>query len=187
VGDIWPYGPPAYADYNECYTAVIAQHKSVTTAQILAAIAGAESSYDYRVINDTPATGDYSVGLWQVNYYGSLYAGRAAEFGTPQQLVAGGINRQVIAAIAIASGQGFSAWSTYNNGAYRRYLPGGVQTPPPTGTGGTGNAVNTKISPPTEDYSGTVLNVADQFQRGAVALQNTYNALRAVKDTNPRG
>lgn len=128
MGDIWPYGPPAYVTWQAAFDEAMTWFGDAGIAATFAAIGTAESGLDYRVINDTPATGDYSVGIWQINYFGSLYAGRAHDYGTPQQLVEGGLTRQFYAAMGIYHGQGFRAWSTYNNGAYRAYLHG--YTPP---------------------------------------------------------
>lgn len=124
MGDIFPYGGPAFVTWQQAYNEAYTWFGNSSIAATFAAIASAESGLDWRVINDTPATGDYSVGLWQINYYGSLYAGRAKAYGTPQQLVEGGLTRQFYAAMGIYYSQGFGAWSTYNNGAYRAYLHG---------------------------------------------------------------
>jgi len=134
MGDIFPYGGPAYVTWQQCFNEAMLWFNNSSVAATFAAIASAESGLDYRVINDTPSTGDYSVGLWQINYYGSLYAGRAKDYGTPQQLVEGGLTRQFYAAMGVYHGQGFGAWSTYNNGAYRAYLHGYS----PAGGGNTG-------------------------------------------------
>lgn len=158
MGDTWPYGGPAYVTWQDCFTQMNSLGRSANDCAIFAAIAQAESSLDYRVVNDTPATGDLSVGLWQINYYGSLYASRAAEFGTPAQLVAGGLYRQALAANAIGQNS-FTPWSTFNNGAYLQYLHGGV---PPGGGGGSG-------SPPTIQQGSTGPYV--------ITLQNDLNVL----------
>lgn len=134
MGDIWPYGPPAFNTWQQIYDEAYTWFGNSSIAATFAAIASAESGLDYRIINDTPATGDYSVGDFQVNYYGSLYAPRAAAYGTPQQLVEGGLSRQFYAARAIYLGSGFRAWSTYNSGAFRAYLHGYA----PAGGGSTG-------------------------------------------------
>lgn len=107
-----------------------------TKSAIMAAIAEAESGLDYTVINDTPATGDYSVGLWQINYYDGLYSSRAAQFGTPCQLARSGLGGQARAALAIqAQAGGYTPWTTYTSGAYRRYLHGGAPGSPPPSAG----------------------------------------------------
>lgn len=136
MGDTWPYGPPAYVTWQAAYNEAFTWFANSSIAATFAAIASAESGLDYTVVNNTPSTGDLSVGLWQINYYAGLYASRAAEFGTPQQLVQGGLSRQFVAARALYAASGFTPWSTYNNGAYRNYLHG---FSPPSGgnVGGT--------------------------------------------------
>ena len=138
MGDIWPYGPPDRVGYNVLYNSVIAAGGNAIEANNLAAIGMAESGSDIHVINNTPATGDYSVGAFQINYYASLYGPRSAEFGTPQQLVESGSQGQAHAALVILGQQGFGAWSTYTSGAYAQFLNGAGGSPPQTGPGGTG-------------------------------------------------
>jgi len=133
MGDIWPYGPPRYTNWQQCYDALRALGFDKGTANTLAAIAGAESSYDLAVVNDTPSSGDYSVGAWQINYFNGLYAGRVAEFGTPKHLAQSSVSNQAHAAQQIWSSQGLKAWSTYTSGAYKAYLHGNLPAgPPPT-------------------------------------------------------
>jgi hypothetical protein len=139
--DIWlPGHPPAYTDWQACVTELEHLGMDHANAEILAAIGGPESGYDYTVINDTPATGDYSVGIWQVNYLGSLYAERSKQFGTPEQMVTDGIFRQAPAAYAIWREQGWMAWSTtYTSGRWRAFIGSGPVPqpgqPPPGGNG----------------------------------------------------
>ena len=110
--------------------------RDATKSDIMAAIGQAESGNDISVINDTPQTGDYSVGEWQINYYGSLDGPRTAAFGTPCALVRGGLGAQARAALAIQAARGgYEDWSTYNSGAYRKYLHGAVATSPPPSIG----------------------------------------------------
>lgn len=130
MGDIWPYGKPRYTNWAQAYDALRALGLSEANANILAAIPGAESGYDLSVINDTPSTGDYSVGTWQVNYYGNLYAGRVRQFGTPKHLAQSSVSVQASAAHQIWAEQGFSAWSTYTSGAYKAYLHGNLPSGP---------------------------------------------------------
>ena len=102
-----------------------------SAAPVAAAIAEAESSGRTDALNDNPATGDYSVGPWQINYFGSLRPGRTAQFGSPEQLLASPL-RDARAAVSISNqGANFNPWTTYTSGAYRGFLPGGVaQTGP---------------------------------------------------------
>lgn len=153
MGDQWPWGPAKYATYATCQAHLATQGMDAANARIGAAVATAESSRDLTVLNNTPATGDYSVGAWQVNYYGSLYPGRAAAFGTPRQLALGGISKQSYAAYTIwLDAGGWTPWSTYNSGAYKQYLsgggggggtPGGGSSEPTVQLGSAGPAVTT--------------------------------------------
>lgn len=151
MGDIWPYGPAKYVTWTQAYTQMLSLGQTQENAAVYAAIGTAESSLDLSVINDTPGTGDYSVGIWQINYNGSLYGPRSAAFGTPQQLIAGGLNKQAQAALSVGRG-GFTPWSTFNNGDYKPYLhgftppagaPPGGGTPPTIQQGATGSYVIT--------------------------------------------
>lgn len=96
---------------------------------LFTAIGLAESSGNADVINNNPKTGDYSVGVWQINYLpgsptsgNSLYNERTAAFGPPAALQNGPAN--AAAAYSLSNG-GTSAgpWSTFKNGAYLYYLP----------------------------------------------------------------
>jgi murein L,D-transpeptidase YcbB/YkuD len=126
VGDIWPFGPARYATFAQCAAALAQNGVDAANAIVGAAIATAESSRDLTVVNDTPATGDYSVGAWQINYYGSLSPGRTAEFGTPRTLANSGVTGQGKAAASLWKSSGWTPWSTYNSGAYAQYLNQGV-------------------------------------------------------------
>lgn len=108
-------------------------------APVMAAIAIAESGGRTTALNDTPP--DYSVGLWQINYYGSMRAGRTREFGSPSALMASPA-AQARAAVAIERQQGLTAWSTYSSGAYRRYLNGADYTGGGTDTSGGGGSTD---------------------------------------------
>ena len=136
MGDEWPWAPPEYTTWQDVFTEMNSLGRSQNDCAIFAAIAEAEASFDLTVLNNTPSTGDYSVGTFQINYNGSLYAERAAKYGTPQQLATGGLTKQCLAANDIGA-YSFTPWSTFNSGAYIQYLHGGV---PPGGGGGTGGA-----------------------------------------------
>ncbi len=104
-------------------------------APIMAAIALAESGGRTNALNNNPSTGDYSVGLWQINYFGNLLPGRTSEYGSPAFLSANP-SAQAKAAISLAgNGSGLSNWTTYTSGAYLAHLPSGSATAPiPGGT-----------------------------------------------------
>ena len=78
------------------------------------------------LVNDNAATGDYSVGLWQINYAGSLLGPRTAQFGSPQDL-ANDPNLQAKAAIALSqNGRNWQPWATADFGYpdYSQPVPG---------------------------------------------------------------
>lgn len=85
------------------------------------AIAMAESSGNPESVNNTPSTGDYSVGLWQINYYSSLRAERTRMFGPPEGLTNPAKNAAAAYTLYRNRG-GFRDWSTYNRGAHLRYM-----------------------------------------------------------------
>lgn len=104
-------------------------------APLMAAIAFAESGGHPDEITDTPDTGDYSVGLWQINYYDGLLQSRTAAFGPPAQLALNPL-AQAKAAVSILHSQGLSAWTTYTRGNYQQFYTTGVAPIPWTGGGG---------------------------------------------------
>jgi hypothetical protein len=126
------------------------------------AITHAESGARTDALNNNAGTGDYSVGLWQINYLpghqtsgNSLYNERTSKYGDPNSLIADP-QAQAAAAYDISGhGSNFSPWTTYTSGAYRQYLLGaegaaaaisGVAT-----VGGLGSGVN-----PGTDYTATL-------------------------------
>jgi hypothetical protein len=185
MGDIWPYGPPRYTNWTQCYDAMTELGFTKSEANIMAAIAGADGGYDLSVINDTPSTGDYSVGTWQINYYGSLYAGRVSEFGTPKQLIDGGLSKQASAAHQIWAQQGYGAWGAYRNGNYRAFLNNNLPSAP--GAPHQAQLPGHEISPPTGDYSGTVNQAARRHSQIGNVFSDATRALSKIRDGNRRG
>jgi hypothetical protein len=110
-----------YISPAQAYTALRGAGLGAAAAVILTAIGGAESDWNLNALNNDPATGDYSVGVWQVNYYGDLMAARTAEFGPPAALL-GDLAAQAAAAAEIWNTQGPTAWSTYTSGAFAGFL-----------------------------------------------------------------
>jgi len=115
---------------------------SVGAAPTAAAVAEAESGGNPRStgeINTTPP--DYSVGPWQINYYGSLMQPRSQRYGVPAALES---NPLLDARAAVdlynarvhAGQSGFEDWTTYNDQAYLAYMPGGSSYPGAAGGSG---------------------------------------------------
>ena len=110
-----------------------------------------ESGGNPNALNDNPATGDYSVGAFQINYYNGLNASRTAEFGPPSALL-GDLQAQANAAFKLSGGgQNFNPWKgDYSNGKYYANLPtataavsavmGGATAPAAPGSPSTGSA-----------------------------------------------
>lgn len=177
--DEWPYGPPAFTTWDTFYRYLLQWGFSANNADIGAAIAEAEGGFDLTVVNNTPSTGDYSVGTIQLNYYGSLYAGRVAEFGTPRAFANSGASGQAHAMVRLRNGRGnFDDWSTYTSGAYVKFLHGKI---PPGPRPGPNPYPNPTISPPTEDYSATVRAGAASAHNLGIAFDNAATVLRRLK------
>lgn len=90
-------------------------------ASTMAAVAMAESTGRVNALNDNPSTGDYSVGLWQINYLGDLRASRTAQFGTPELLRSDPLANAKAAVALAGDGSGLGNWPTYTGGAYKAY------------------------------------------------------------------
>lgn len=179
MGDIWPYGAPRYTNWQQCYDALLSLGFGKADANILAAIAGAESSYDLSVVNDTPSTGDYSVGAYQINYYGNLYAGRVKEFGTPRHLAQSDVTTQSKAARGIWQEQGFAAWGTYNSGAYKRYLNNSLPGGPPAYH--QLQEPSAPTNPGADSWSPKITRTAGHLDGASHALDNYADALRVLR------
>jgi hypothetical protein len=129
----------------------------------MVALALSESGGNPNSLNDNPKTGDYSVGLWQINYFGGLADSRTKSYGAPAALRGVDIAGPEAAANAKAAftmsggGQNLNPWKAdFNNGSYYKNLPaavaavtsllGGPVSPGATGSpggtfaGGTNNA-----------------------------------------------
>jgi hypothetical protein len=110
-------------------------------APTMAAIALAESGGEVGSLNDNAATGDYSAGLWQINYFGGMRSGRTAQFGSPDLLRTSPLANARAAVSLAGGGSGLGNWTTYTSGAYKTYLGAASPfgTPPPFAAGVGGN------------------------------------------------
>ena len=90
----------------------IANGGSPGWAPLAAGIAMAESGGRTDALNTDAGTGDYSVGLWQINYFGSLLGPRTASYGSPATLRADP-NAQARAAVNLSgNGANWGPWRT---------------------------------------------------------------------------
>lgn len=87
------------------------------------AVARAESGGNAAAHNDTPATGDNSYGLFQINMLGAMGPSRLKAYGlaSNNDLLDPTTNAKVAYAMS-GGGTNWSPWSTFKNGAYRKFL-----------------------------------------------------------------
>src|ERR1035437_6830159 len=98
--------------FNQIQVLWIANGGTPGWAPLAAGIAIAESGGNTTSLNNTPATGDYSVGLWQINYYNGLLASRTASYGPPGALQIDA-NAQAKAAVSLSgNGTNWGPWKT---------------------------------------------------------------------------
>jgi len=90
--------------------------KDVTTA---VAVAMAESGGNTNAHNSTPP--DDSYGLWQINMLGALGGPRRKQFGISSNQELFDPQKNANAAYMIWKGSGWNAWTTYTNGAYKKF------------------------------------------------------------------
>lgn len=79
-------------------------------ASTMAGVALAESGGRYWVVNNNPDTKDYSVGLWQINYFGALLGPRTAAYGSPEALKDPNANAKAAISL-LGNGSGISNWA----------------------------------------------------------------------------
>ncbi|MEU4767127.1 type VII secretion target [Actinosynnema sp. NPDC023794] len=106
---------------------------------IAVAVALAESGGDPRAHNSTPP--DNSYGLWQINMLGGLGPARRREFGLESNRELFDPAENARAAKKVAGDGGWTPWTTYTSGAYKRHLDEarrGVEAMKRGGSGGGG-------------------------------------------------
>jgi|SRR6478672_3285797 len=91
---------------------------------VATAIALAESGGDPNAHNTKPP--DDSYGLWQINMLGSLGPSRRRQFGikTNAELFDPLVNAKAAHKVFADAGNSFKPWSTYNDGAYKKFMAG---------------------------------------------------------------
>lgn len=90
-------------------------------------IAGAESSFNPNAFNPNVDTGDQSYGLFQINMLGAMGPERRKQFGIESNEALKDPLINAKAAKAIYDQQGLGAWSVYNSGRYRDFLPSSTE------------------------------------------------------------
>ena len=90
-------------------------------ASVMGAIGMAESGGNPRAHNPVPP--DNSYGLWQINMLGAMGPERRKAFGlsSNEQLYNPTVNAKAALSIS-GGGTNFKPWSTYTNGAYKKYM-----------------------------------------------------------------
>ena len=94
------------------------------------AISQAESGLNPRALNPDASTGDYSLGLFQINMLGKMGEERRRQFGLKANEELYDPRTNVRAAKAIYDSQGLGAWSVTRgkNPAYKQYLPEAIDS-----------------------------------------------------------
>jgi hypothetical protein len=130
-------------------------------AQVKAvAIALAESGGHPGSLN--PRAPDYSVGLWQVNYYGGLLGPRTAAYGTPASLTDPAANARAAFSIS-GQGKNFGPWSTYTNGAYLSHMAAATAA---VGGGGGGGGILGSLGSAASSVGGAITGGIDSVTGG---------------------
>lgn len=189
--------------FNQIEQLWVANGGDPNYASVMAAIAEAESGGVTNNFNPNASTGDYSVGLWQINYFGNLLQGRTAAYGSPSAL-ANDPNLQAKAAVSLEQGSpSLSPWKT--DAAWNAWVAAGKPIPwsvPPSLTGGAGSSApivgtgtapsatpGTLLSAPVSSNTslspvGTVLKYLDGFLNPKVSavpsIVNTFTGTNAI-------
>jgi hypothetical protein len=149
---------------------------SAARAKVAAAIAMAESGGNPAARNDKGR--DDSYGLWQINMKGALGPERRRKLGltSDSQLLDPVTNARAMAVISSRGGN-FSPWSTYTNGAYRKYLDGAA---------GGGDVVNAGFNIPGVDIPDFMApfkqfgHLVDAVDKTAAWISNSENWVRIL-------
>lgn len=186
----------ANLSFSELASLWVAQGGVPAIASTMAGIALAESggnpnalnplSCRQRSLDDEPCnfstTGDYSIGLWQINYYGGLFNDRVKAFGPPSALYDPAANAR--AAVALArDGSGLGNWTTYTSGAYRKFLGKSAGMVGPVGGQSTTTGRRAVSAPP--GFTGPVgvqEHLPEAFQRFVHALGVTLPTRTKLSD-----
>ena len=161
----------AYAP-SEIHTALVKAGVPPSVAPTLTAISGAESGFGKSTVSGVNKNGSRDYGVFQVNDKAWPQFGGADVAKLP-------LDQQAKLAAEIYRKQGLSAWSTYNNGAYKSHLNGASPAtsgaPPP---GGAAPGVATTAAKP---------SFADAAQKGDVGAMLQALTAEDAKGKSPLG
>ena len=142
-------------------------------APLMAGIALAESGGNPQALNDNANTGDFSVGLWQINYFGNLAESRSQRYGTAGQLQRDP-NKQAAAAIDLFGNNAAGIGNWRNDPAYNAWVAAGMPQAPDAATvqGWMGGA-NGTFDPNAQYGIGPGAKIAGDGSGGSAATAGT--------------
>lgn len=120
-------------NYQQVQDLWIANGGDPAWAPLMAGIAWGESNWYTDALNPNKDTQDYSVGLWQINYFGSLREPRTAKYGSPEQLRADP-NLQAKAAIDLFGDNGAGIGNWTNDSTWLKWVAAGRPQKPSAAT-----------------------------------------------------
>lgn len=128
------------------------------------AIAMAESGGNAKAHNGNSGTGDNSYGLFQINMLGAMGPERRRQYGlSSNDSLFDPLTNAKVAFKMSGGGAHWGPWSTYGNGAYKKYYGGSsasVKNSSSSGGGGGGGSTAKSKSETAEDY-GFMLTLFD--------------------------
>jgi hypothetical protein len=148
----------------------------------MAGIAIAESGGNTHALNNTPATGDYSVGLWQINYFQNLRPSRTQRYGSPEELLADP-NKQARAAINLFGNNGVGIGNWTNDATWNAWVRAGRPQAPDAATVTSWIGANRGTIGDTVPTPGALPPVSP----GGVTTEALNNPTRAAGTCNPGG
>ena len=160
----------AYAP-SEIYTALVKAGVPPSVAPTLTAVSGAESGFGKNTVSGVNKDGSRDYGVFQVNNKAWPQFGGADVAKLP-------LDQQAKLAAEIYRKQGLSAWSTYNNGAYKAHLNGA--SPATSGAPPPGGAAPTATT-------GARPSFADAAQKGDVGAMLQALTAEDAKGKSPLG
>lgn len=150
----------------------------------MVAIGQAESGLNPKALNPDRSTGDYSLGIFQINMIDEIGEERRQEFNLKSNEQLYDPLTNVRAAASILKSQGLPAWSVYKSGKYKEYLPGAQQA------AGVSSSIPEPTAPPPVDIKNsekvrTAVSKAQKRKRGAgLGINRTLDTPATPKSFN---